>query len=57
MPGWAITFVILALIAAYLGFFTLSGIAAIAAKIVLAVFVILLAASVAVSFIGTRRPD
>ncbi len=43
MLGWVLTFFVLALVAAYLGFFGLLGIAATVAKVFLAVFVLVLA--------------
>lgn len=45
MIGWALTFLLLALVAAYLGFFSLAGAAAILAKVFLAIFLILLVVS------------
>jgi len=42
MLGWALAFFILALIAAYMGFFALAGLAASIAKLLLVVFLILL---------------
>ena len=45
MPGWALTFFLLALAAAYLGFFSLAGLAASIAKLLLIVFLILLIVS------------
>jgi uncharacterized membrane protein YtjA (UPF0391 family) len=57
MLGWAITFLVLALVAAYLGFFTFAGAAAMAAKVVLAVFLVLLALSVAAGRFGRRSSD
>jgi uncharacterized membrane protein YtjA (UPF0391 family) len=56
MLGWAFTFVVLALVAAYLGFFTFAGAAAMAAKIVLAVFLILLVLSLVMGRVGPRPP-
>ena len=57
MLGWAITFLVLALVAAYLGFFTFAGAAALAAKVVLAVFLILLVLSVAAGWFAQRSSD
>ena len=54
MLGWTATFLVLAGVAAYLGFFTLSGAAALLAKIFLGVFLILLIASGTISVL--RRP-
>ena len=45
MLGWALTFLVLALVAAYMGFFALVGLAAYVAKMLLIVFVILLLVS------------
>jgi len=52
MLGWALTFFILALIAAYLGFFAMAGLAASIAKLLLVVFVVLLIVS---AFSGALR--
>jgi uncharacterized membrane protein YtjA (UPF0391 family) len=52
MLGWALTFLILALVAAYMGFFGLAGIAASVAKLLLIVFVVLLIVS---AFSGALR--
>ncbi len=52
MLGWALTFLILALIAAYMGFFGLAGLAATIAKLLLIVFVVLLIVS---AFSGALR--
>ena len=52
MLGWAFTFVVLGLVAAYLGFFSLVGAGAVVAKVFLGVFVVLLALSLG---IGTPR--
>jgi uncharacterized membrane protein YtjA (UPF0391 family) len=52
MLGWALTFLTFALAAGYLGFFELAGLAASVAKILLAVFIILLVVS---SFLGAVR--
>lgn len=48
MLGWAIVFGVLALVAAYLGFGMLAGVAASIAKILFLVFLVLLV----VSFVG-----
>ena len=45
MLGWALTFLILALVAGYMGFFGLAGLAATIAKLLLVVFLILLIVS------------
>ena len=52
MLGWALAFLILALIAGYMGFFGLAGAAATIAKLLLVVFVILLIVS---AFSGALR--
>jgi uncharacterized membrane protein YtjA (UPF0391 family) len=45
MLGWAIVFAVLALVAGALGFFALAGMAAVIAKFLLVVFVVLLVVS------------
>ena len=45
MLGWALTFLVLAIVAGLLGFFALAGIAASIAKILLFVFLVLLVIS------------
>ena len=54
MLGWALTFLVLAIVAGLLGFFALAGLAATIAKVLLFVFLILLL----ISFFsaGLRRP-
>ena len=52
MLGWAFAFLILALVAGYMGFFALSGLAATVAQTLLLVFVILLIVS---AFSGALR--
>jgi uncharacterized membrane protein YtjA (UPF0391 family) len=52
MLGWALTFLILSLVAYYAGFFALAGTAASIAKLLLIVFVILLIVS---AFSGALR--
>ena len=52
MLGWALTFLILALVAGYMGFFGLAGLAALIAKLLLVVFLILLIVS---AFSGALR--
>ena len=42
MFGWAVIFFLLAIIAAYLGFFALAGVAATIAKVCLLLFLVLL---------------
>jgi uncharacterized membrane protein YtjA (UPF0391 family) len=56
MLGWALTFFVLSVIAAYLGFFSLAGPAALAAKIFLGLFLVLLAVSAAMSAVRGRPP-
>jgi uncharacterized membrane protein YtjA (UPF0391 family) len=55
MPGWALTFLILALVAGYLGFFSLAGLGAMLAKGFLAIFVVLLVVSVVAGRVSARR--
>ncbi len=57
MLGWVFTFVVLALVAAYLGFFSLVGAGAIVAKVFLGVFVVLLALSLGMSVLSGRQRD
>jgi len=45
MLGWALVFLIVALAAAYLGFFALAGMAAMIAKLLFVVFIVLLVVS------------
>jgi uncharacterized membrane protein YtjA (UPF0391 family) len=45
MLGWALTFLVLALVAGLLGFFALAGVAATIAKVLLLVFLVLLVVS------------
>jgi uncharacterized membrane protein YtjA (UPF0391 family) len=52
MLGWALTFLLLALVAGYMGFFGLAGLAASIAKLLLIVFVVLLIVS---AFSGALR--
>jgi uncharacterized membrane protein YtjA (UPF0391 family) len=56
MFGWAVTFLILSVIAAYLGFFGLAGLAAIFVKFLLLFFLMLLAASGFLSLIRRKPP-
>jgi uncharacterized membrane protein YtjA (UPF0391 family) len=53
MLGWALAFFILALVAAYMGFYGLMGAAALVAKLLMVVFLILLVVS---AFSGALRP-
>lgn len=55
MFGWAATFLVLALVALYLGFFALIGLAAILAKVFLLIFLVLMVVSVLPSIWGGRR--
>ena len=57
MLGWALTFLILALVAGYMGFFGLAGLAATIAKLLLIVFVILLIVSAFSGALRGRPPD
>ena len=52
MLGWAVGFLILALVAGLLGFFALAGLAATIAKVLLIIFLVLLLVS---AFSGTFR--
>ncbi len=52
MLGWALSFLLLALVAGLLGFFALAGLAATIAKLLLLVFVVLLLVS---AFSGALR--
>ena len=54
MLGWTLTFLFLAVVAAYLGFFALGGMAALLIRALFAVFLILLAGS---SLIGLLRSE
>jgi uncharacterized membrane protein YtjA (UPF0391 family) len=56
MIGWAITFLIVALIAAVLGFGGIAGVAVEAAKIVFFIAVILFAISAVVGMVRGRSP-
>jgi uncharacterized membrane protein YtjA (UPF0391 family) len=56
MLGWALTFFILALIAAFLGFFAMAGLAAEIAKLLLIAFVVLLAISLITGSLRGRAP-
>ena len=53
MLGWALTFLVLALAAAYLGLFALAGVAAALAKIFAIIFAVLLI----VSAVSVARPS
>lgn len=56
MLGWALTFFVLALIAAFLGFFAMAGLAAEIAKLLLIAFVVLLAISLLTGRMRGRAP-
>ena len=56
MLGWALTFFILALIAAYMGFFAMAGLAASIAKLLLVVFLVLLVVSALSGALRGRPP-
>ena len=56
MLGWSVTFLVLALVSAYLGFFGLGGLAAVLVKLLLVVFLILLAASGLLGLIRDEPP-
>jgi uncharacterized membrane protein YtjA (UPF0391 family) len=56
MLGWALSFFVLALIAAFLGFFALAGLAAGIAKILLLAFVLLLVISLLSGAVRGRPP-
>ncbi|HEX5280633.1 MAG TPA: DUF1328 domain-containing protein [Micropepsaceae bacterium] len=56
MLGWTLTFLFLAVVAAYLGFFGLGGMAATLVKIAFAVFVVLLAGSTLIGLLRTEPP-
>jgi len=56
MLGWALTFFVLALIAAFLGFFAMAGLAAEIAKLLLIAFVVLLVISLLTGSFRGRAP-
>lgn len=56
MLGWALTFFLLALVAAFLGFFAMAGLAAEIAKLLLIAFVVLLAISLITGAVRGRAP-
>jgi uncharacterized membrane protein YtjA (UPF0391 family) len=56
MLGWALTFLIVALIAAVLGFGGIAGVAVEIAKIIFVVALILFAISLIYGFVSGRRP-
>jgi len=56
MLGWVLTFFVLAVVAAYLGFFSLAGLAATLAKVFLVLFLALLALSAGMGIMRGRPP-
>jgi uncharacterized membrane protein YtjA (UPF0391 family) len=56
MFGWAAAFLVLAVVAAYLGFFGLVGLAAVFVKLLFVVFLILLAGSGLLGLIRDELP-
>lgn len=56
MIGWAVTFLVIALIAAVLGFGGVAGVAMEAAKIIFFVAIVLFAIAVIVGLVRGRRP-
>ena len=56
MLGWALVFFVLALIAAYMGFFAMAGLAASIAKLLLVVFLVLLVVSAFSSALRGKPP-
>lgn len=56
MIGWTLTFLFLAAVTAYLGFFGLGGMAATLVKIAFTVFVVLLAGSGLIGLLRTEPP-
>lgn len=56
MLGWALTFFVLALVAAFLGFFAMAGLAAEIAKLLLIAFVVLFAISLLTGRLRGRAP-
>lgn len=59
MLGWAVVFLLLSVVAAYMGFYSLMGLAAVIAKLLLVVFLILLVVSLfsgALSGRNVREP-
>lgn len=57
MLGWALTFLVVALIAGVLGFTTIAGAGAGIAKIVFYVFLILFVVSLIMNFVRARSND
>jgi len=56
MFGWSVTFFVLAMVAAYLGFFGLGGLAAELVRLLLIVFLMLLAGSGLLGLIRDEPP-
>lgn len=56
MIGWAITFLIIALIAAVLGFGGVAAVSVEIAQLIFWVFLVLFAISLIYSFVASRRP-
>jgi uncharacterized membrane protein YtjA (UPF0391 family) len=56
MLGWALTFFVLAIVAAFLGFFAMAGLAAEIAKLLLLAFVVLLVISLLTGALRGRAP-
>ena len=56
MFGWAVTFLVLSIVAAYLGFFGLAGLAAVLVKLLFVVFLMLLAGSGLLGLIRYEPP-
>jgi uncharacterized membrane protein YtjA (UPF0391 family) len=56
MLGWAVTFLIIALVAALLGFGMIAGVAIEAAKIIFFVAIVLFAISLIAGLVRGRRP-
>ncbi len=57
MLGWTLTFLFLAVVAAYLGFFGLGGMAASLVRIAFLIFVILLAGSSLIGLLRSEPPN
>lgn len=56
MLGWTLTFLFLAVVAAYLGFLGLGGMAATLVKFAFAVFVVLIAGAGLIGLLRTEPP-
>jgi uncharacterized membrane protein YtjA (UPF0391 family) len=54
--GWALTFLLLALVAGYMGFFALAGATVLVAKLLLVVFLVLLVVSGFSGVLSSRPP-